>query len=181
VQTSHFQLGLIAILALGLGLTLSSSSALGYPAGVAVSTGTNPVTSGGGQFDVDYGGSASGSLVAAPSDHDLVITDLHLGALTNRMQCLESWEVSLVSDGETLASYGVYSGHLRTEHSSTGYSAYSTSNTNAGYDVQLSSGIRIEAGQTATLEVSSFTTYGSCSSSRAGKLIWTYAGYYAQP
>ena len=50
-----------------------------------------------------------------------------------------------------------------------------------GYNAQLSSGIRIEAGLTATLEVTSFDQYGSCSSSRTAKLIWTYAGYYAQP
>ena len=181
MQTSRFQLGLIAVLALSLGTALSSSQAVGYPAGVAVSAGTNPVTSGGGQLSIAYASSASSTLVTAPADHDLVITDLYLGALTDKEECLETWEVTLEADGETKASYGVYTGHLRTEHAGTTYSAYSSNNTQAGYDVQYASGIRIEAGQTATLEISSFGQAGNCSSSRTGKLIWTYAGYHAQP
>ena len=43
MQTSRFQLGLIAALAMGLGLALSSSPAIGYPAGAAVSFGANPL------------------------------------------------------------------------------------------------------------------------------------------
>ena len=43
MQTSRFQLGLIATLAVGLGFSLSSSEAVGYPSGAAVSMGANPV------------------------------------------------------------------------------------------------------------------------------------------
>ena len=45
MQTSRFQLGLIATLAVGLGFTLASSQAVGYPAGPVVSVGTNPLWS----------------------------------------------------------------------------------------------------------------------------------------
>ena len=40
--THHLQIGLIATLALGLGFSLASSPAIGYPAGAAVSMGSNP-------------------------------------------------------------------------------------------------------------------------------------------
>jgi hypothetical protein len=46
--TSRFQLGLIATLAVGLGFSLSSSEAIGYPAGPVVSLGANPIVSVGG-------------------------------------------------------------------------------------------------------------------------------------
>jgi hypothetical protein len=42
MATNHLQIGLIATLALGLGFSLASSPAIGYPAGAAVSMGSNP-------------------------------------------------------------------------------------------------------------------------------------------
>ena len=51
MQTSRFQLGLIATLAVGLGFSLSSSDAVGYPAGPAVSLGTNPIWNEAGQHN----------------------------------------------------------------------------------------------------------------------------------
>ena len=42
--------GLVAILALGLGLSLASSRAIGYPAGAAVSMGANPLFAKGGEL-----------------------------------------------------------------------------------------------------------------------------------
>ncbi len=47
---SRFQTTLITALALGLGFTLASSNAVGYPAGAAVSLGSNPVASFAGQI-----------------------------------------------------------------------------------------------------------------------------------
>ena len=44
MHTSHFQLGLIAALAVGLGFSLASTDAVGYPAS-AVSYGESPVVS----------------------------------------------------------------------------------------------------------------------------------------
>ena len=73
MQTSRFQLGLIATLAVGLGFSLASSDAVGYPAGAAVSMGTNPLWSRGGSVD-----SSSVSRINAPADQDMVVTDLLL-------------------------------------------------------------------------------------------------------
>jgi hypothetical protein len=181
VQTSHFQLGLVAALAAGLGYSLSSGPAVGYPAGAAVSLGANPVTSGGGAFTVDYGASGSDTLVSAPSDHDLVITDLQLGALTTREACMETWEVIIRVDGASKAHYGVYTGWAQMQPSGTSQSAYSVTNTHQGLNANFSSGIRILAGETATIEMSSFDQFGDCISSSDGRLTWTYSGYLAEP
>jgi len=70
MQTSRFQLGLIATLAIGLGFSLASSDAIGYPAGSAVSLGSNPVWSMGGTPD-------STESLTAPADQDMIITDVH--------------------------------------------------------------------------------------------------------
>ena len=70
MQTSRFQLGLMATLAAGLGFSLASSEAVGYPAGAAVSMGSNPVWSVGGTPD-------STETLTAPADQDMVITDVH--------------------------------------------------------------------------------------------------------
>ena len=72
--TSRFQLGLIATLAVGLGFSLTSSEAIGYPAGAAVSLGTNPVWSAGGEFS----STAYTEFITAPSDREVVITDFLL-------------------------------------------------------------------------------------------------------
>ena len=69
MQTSRFQLGLIATLAIGLGFSLSSSDAIGYPAS-AVSLGSNPVWSVGGT-------PSSTEPLTAPADQDMIITDVH--------------------------------------------------------------------------------------------------------
>ena len=74
MQTSRFQLGLIATLAIGLGFSLSSSEAIGYPAGPVVSLGSNPVWSVGGGFS----STAYTEVITAPSDREVVITDFLL-------------------------------------------------------------------------------------------------------
>ena len=84
MQTSRFQLGLMATMAVGLGFSLSSSQAIGYPAGAAVSLGTNPVVSvGGGLVGTD-----SATPLTAPSDSSLVITGVILSAYSNYQYCL---------------------------------------------------------------------------------------------
>ena len=52
MQTSRFQLGLIATLAVGLGFSLSSSEAVGYPSGPSVSLGSNPLWTRAGTVEV---------------------------------------------------------------------------------------------------------------------------------
>jgi hypothetical protein len=76
MQTSRFQLGLIAILAMCLGLSLSSTEAVGYPSAGAVSMGSNPLWARAGQLD-------DGSIhpvITAPADQDIVVTDISLHA-----------------------------------------------------------------------------------------------------
>ena len=91
--TSRFQLGLIAALAVGLGFSLSSSQAIGYPAGGTVSLGTNPVWSIGGDM-----GSGSHTVVTADGG-DLIITDISLSASLSGY-----WRMKLhLSDGTGLA------------------------------------------------------------------------------
>ncbi len=73
MQTSRFQLSLVTALAVGLGFSLSSSQAVGYPAGAAVSMGVNPVWAHGGRSNA-----ISAVIFTAPADKDMVLTDLSL-------------------------------------------------------------------------------------------------------
>ena len=125
MQTSRFQLGLIATLAIGLGFSLSSSDAVGYPAGAAVSTGSNPAWSIGGELEVPD----TVLIVAAPSEYDAMITDIYLS--TN----YSTQRASLVfSDGTVAAKFRV-----RNE---------------PGGDVvhNMATGIRVPAGETLSLQ-----------------------------
>ena len=74
MQTSRFQLGLIATLAVGLGFSLSSSDAVGYPAGAAVSLGANPVWSAGGDAEDEV------SVITAPAGQRVIVGDVVLSA-----------------------------------------------------------------------------------------------------
>jgi hypothetical protein len=173
MQTSRFQLGLIAALALGLGFSLSSSDAVGYPAGAAVSLGTNPVFSAGGSV---VSGSGA-TVITAPISQDLILSDVLLASSTNA-QCKRSHHSILSIDGtiagvfETSSSFGAEGYH---EVASDGGAMISHS---------FSAGIRVPAGQTLEIEVSetwSFSKYGSCSSELSGGVRYTVSGYYAQP
>ena len=93
MQTSRFQLGLIATLALGLGFSLASSDAIGYPAGPAVSLGTNPVWS--------KGGGLADTVTVTATDGDLIITDCVFSSTQNGW-----WRADLdLDDGATLAAF----------------------------------------------------------------------------
>ena len=125
MQTSRFQLGLIATLAVGLGFSLSSSDAVGYPAGAAVSMGSNPAWSIGGEFDAPD----TVLIVTAPPEYDAMITDIYLS--TN----YSTQGASLVfSDGSLAARFRV-----RNE---------------PGGDIvhNMTTGIRVPAGETLSLQ-----------------------------
>ena len=94
MQTSRFQLGLIATLAVGLGFSLSSSEAVGYPAGAAVSLGANPVWSTGGT-------PATSAVVASPVGEDLIITDFVMGGSNTYWHRVEF----TLSDGTVVAGF----------------------------------------------------------------------------
>ena len=97
MQTSRFQLGLIATLAVGLGFSLSSSEAVGYPAGAAVSYGSNPLWAKAGEA------SDTGDVViTGTSGVDVVVTDVVL--TTNADDCFSNVFFDVPS-GETLAYF----------------------------------------------------------------------------
>jgi len=162
MQTSRFQLGLIATLAVGLGFSLSSSEAIGYPAGAAVSLGVNPVFSVGGQLS----GGDSETLSIGADDQAAVITDVILTATDIYTNCKARSRVILQDSTATLASFGV--GH--------------NSNSSSGLDsvlASLQSGIRIEPGIAVTITSVELHEY-ACHGSKM-EVEYTVSGYYAQP
>ena len=129
MQTSRFQLGLIATLAVGLGFSLSSSEAIGYPAGAAVSLGANQVWSTAGAV----GGSTTITVIEASADQDVVITDLSMYSTSTVHLFLR------LDDGTLVGRYRVVDG--------------------AGLvDRSLNSGILVPAGRSVQLENESGST-----------------------
>ena len=122
MQTSRFQLGLIATLAVGLGFSLSSSDAVGYPAGPAVSLGTNPIWNEGG----DHYSTTPKPIITAPGEQDVVMTYLNIQNLSSNY----TFELRL-GDGTLLGSYVSWN--------------------NGAWDPDLGVGIRVPAGQTLYL------------------------------
>ena len=149
--TSRFQLGLIATLAVGLGFSLSSSEAIGYPAGAAVSTGTNPLWAVGGNH---YPGAAM-EIITAPSDQEIVVTDILM-----TFECTSCTPTVILKANDTTISRTVFR-HYR---SGSGYAT-----TSVPLRHTFSSGLPVPAGQTLTMEVS------------ANSVDYTLSGYYAQP
>mgnify|MGYP004160563595 CR=1 FL=1 len=149
MQTSRFQLGLVATLALGLGVSIASSDAVGYPAGAAVSMGTNPVWSVGGNMNSP----GTVTVVTAPTDSDLVITDVYLSS-----QCTNcAVQIKLTTASEDLASYRYW-------QAVDGYGMTSP------HPVKQSmvSGLRAPAGETLSMSISSHY------------IDYTFSGYHAQ-
>ena len=123
MQTSRFQLGLIATLAVGLGFSLSSSEAVGYPTGPAVSMGSNPVWSKGGSF--------GSSVTVTATDGDLIITDCTFTSTQGGW-----WRADFqLDDGTRLASFR--SEHLHDRN---------------GFLQHFESGLRVPQGSTLTLD-----------------------------
>ena len=135
MQTSHFQLGLVATLAHALGIYLSSTPAEGYPAGPVVSKGSNPIINSGGSVSVD----GWFEVIRATSDHDLVVTDVVLsadvsGAGTPRLR---------LDSGEDVGQVFVFGGSY---HSG------------GAVHLNLQTGIRVPAGQALEMETGTSNT-----------------------
>lgn len=128
MQTSRFQLGLIATLAMGLGFSMASSTAVGYPAGAAVSMGTNPLWSKGGT-SVEF----TAVIATAPEDRDMVLTDLSLSTHHDY-----DTKAGIDVDGEAAGRWTV---------SGKDGEAYSATT----FGLSMTSGIRVPAGQTLSL------------------------------
>jgi hypothetical protein len=170
MQTSAFQLGLISALSLGLGLAVSSKAAIGYPTG-AVSYGANPVVSVGGYV---YQGTPE-TVISAPIDQDLVITDVVLASTTGtRCKRTHQSQFNLVS-GDSVAHFVTNSAISDT---------YNGGNSDAGTDgnYHFQSGIRVPAGDAITMTVVERWAYGySCVGSASDYPVhYTISGYLAQ-
>jgi len=169
MQTSRFQLGLIATLAVGLGFSLASSEAIGYPAGAVVSVGTNPVVSKGGSL-------SSGSdaiLLTAPADQDIVVTDLVMSSYSD-MGCKRTHYTNLYVDSGVLGNFETNSAY-----------AYRHYDYDSGDGEILShrfvSGLKVPAGETLTLSVAQTGASGSCGSTGSYGVRYSVSGYLATP
>ena len=165
MQAARFQLGLVATLAVGLGFSLSSSDAIGYPSGAAVSLGSNPVVSTGGRLE----GTDSAVALTAPSDSSLVITSVILSAYDPSSNCMGNSSIVLSDGTEELARFSV-----GLSRPSSSYSDYQPS-----LVANMPSGIHIRAGETLTL--TSTQHYENSCSSHTLNVVYTLSGYYAQP
>jgi len=164
MQTSRFQLGLIAFLSLALGVALSSSEAVGYPA-AAVSTGSNPIVSSTGTMNL--GGSPTDpGVISAPDTHDLVITDILVGLNQNSDYCDAQGEVVLSDEeGNHYARLPVYMSHTDNSHPTV--TTY-----------HPSSGVLLPAGR--TVSVTWNWVWHQCSTG-SYTLRYNLSGYLAQP
>ena len=173
MQTSRFQLGLIATLAVGLGFSLSSSDAVGYPAGAAVSFGANPVFSVGGSV----AGSGNASIVTAPADQDLVVTDVHLQSYTTDRCRRAHRSILQIVGGSAVAHFETSSAYGETGYYEPANSIGSLVNQSFG------SGVLVPAGSTLQIETAQTWQYSrsSCGPETTGGVRYTLSGYYAQP
>ncbi len=170
MQTSRFQLGLMAVLAIGLGYTLSSSQAVGYPAGAVVSAGANPIVSVGGEVRH----ASSTDLLTAPSDQDIILTDLVLTSWSD-MDCKRSHQSRLIlSSGTVVGEFETNSGNAMRYYDYDSDSGLSISHS-------FSSGLRVPAGETLSLEVNQTGNFGSCDSGGGYGVRYAVSGYQAQP
>ena len=171
MQTSRFQLGLIATLAVGLGFSFASSQAIGYPAGSAISHGVNPVQSFGGTLSTD----TSSILLTVASDQDFVVTDVSLTAKSTDNDCMDKIDVQILAADTTVAAYSVSTSYER--------DYYGDHTLADSVQESMVSGLRIQGGDTLSLRTTSYDTftYSGCSSGRTPSVTYTLSGYYARP
>jgi hypothetical protein len=155
--TSRFQLGLIATLAVGLGFSLASSEANGYPAGPAVSLGTNPAFSSGGVVSSSFA-----SVTTDSSEQQMLITDVVLTMSSNSCS-------SLV---ELRSTTGAVIGTFKLHSSFTNNNGWGNPHRTAPTQVTHSFGTGLPLSAGDSLEV---VETGGCS------VAYTVSGYYAQP
>ncbi len=137
MQTSRFQLGLMAAMAMSLGSTFSSTDAVGYPAGAAVSLGENPVWTHGGQL---YGGGAITIFEATAGRGEMILTDLSISTDYDY-----DVSISLKLDDGTVLGTWVINGMRAGSHPG------------SAVNMAMTSGIRIPEGRTVMLDPSGVT------------------------
>jgi len=179
-MTTPLQTSLTTGLAMGFGgllvHTLSGAPAIGYPAGSAVSAGSNPVVSTGGGFSFETASSTTQDVFTAPDDQDLIITDVDFSASSGNSSCGLRAKVDMWVDGEQVAAYTPMSSMMRFYSSETAFMSANNA------QQSLISGIRVPAGTTLSLEVKLYEWGGSyCSHEYDQSIRYTLSGYYAQP
>jgi hypothetical protein len=175
MPNQRFHTGLITLLAIGFGaaltVALSPQSAVGYPAGAAISYGANPVWSKGGVMN----GDSNQDILTAPADQSVVITDIALSLSSTNSGCATVVEAGL-GDGTATsldsADLGRFTvGVNREGYSYTRYHPFQT--------VQLRSGATIEGGD--TLQIYSDVKWAAYCSESEVRLSYMISGYYASP
>jgi hypothetical protein len=165
VKKVRFYMGFVGIGAL---VSLVWTPTVGaYPAGAAVSTGSNPVVSIGGYVD----GSASVDLFLAPADQILVITDVALSLANAGASCEGAIGVTLTAGSVVRGAYGI--GYTREGNSS--YHTQSDPQVVHAYR----SGLPVAPGETLTLATTTLWD-DNCSGSNL-RVYYTVSGYHAQP
>ncbi len=175
MQTTRFQLALIATLALGLGLSLSSSLAIGYPAGSAVSYGSNPVVASGGNFVLPWSGVGEGVVLSSDGGQDVVVTEVTLGVDAGRLDCSLGVRYALQVDGESKGEY--YTATPMAYISGYGVGSPTSEVTT----IQMGSGVRVPDGATLSIVAERMRTAGYCYSSDTQTVYYAISGYRAQP
>jgi hypothetical protein len=162
---------LTVLLAFGFGAAvtgaLSTRDAVGYPGGMAVSTGWNPVMSSGGMV----AGTTSVDLFSAPSDQAVVVTDVSLSLGDGGAYCEGTITVTLQAGGADLAAYSI--GYVRE-----GAGSYKTQG-QPQLVQSMRAGLQVPPGATLTLATNQLWE-ASCNGSTLD-VYYTVAGYYAQP
>ncbi len=166
MQTSRFQLGLLAALSVVLGLSLSSPQAIGYPSGPAVSYGANPVRSATGHWDLSSATTTESDVISAPADQDLVLTEVVIGVVQNSNSCFSTGRFQLKLDsGETLANLPITTTTL-------------SSGQNHPVHLSFDSGLRVPAGMSVSAQWD-FVMH-SCGMTQYD-LDYVVSGYLATP
>ena len=137
--------------------------------------GQNPLTSIGGTA---YDGENK-LLMTAPSNYDLIITDVILTSTTNVLCNRTHKSEFILGSGPVLGQF---------ETSSTGMvvdnGTWGTSSDGGKIQHTFASGLRVPAGDSISLmitQTSSYTYNGSCASSTSHGVRYMVSGYYATP
>jgi hypothetical protein len=144
-------------------LLFAPSVALAYPGATAVSLGTNPVFSHGGNMGIE---TETTTVFLAPSDQIMVITDIALGMTQTSRSCEVMVAVQFLNDAdEVLGEFAIGMADL-----------YNHPGTAQGY--HFNSGIPIQPGDSLRLKTT--RTYRECGA-ETYQLRYTISGYKAQP
>ena len=165
---NRFHLGLTTFLAFALGVSTTgifqSRFATAQPTGPNVSYGSNPVVNYGGTI-YDYGNLL---LLTAPSDQDIVLTDIHLTAAESSSDCRGVAHVTFVTNTSVHAEF----------HIGLNRYGYDSSQYDGTLSAKFNSGIRIAAGSPLTVDVARIWDNGC---GNGIDLAYVVTGYAASP